>query len=68
MKKNRITDYFERGQWSVIQNVIAYLEGYQTAYELCREAGFGVSKIIDLEADCNTFMEQVNEFLKSKGH
>lgn len=59
---------FEKGQWSVIQNVIAFLEDYQTAYELCREAGFGVSKIIDLEADSNTFMEQVNEFLKSKGH
>lgn len=44
MKKNHITD-FERGQWSVIQNTIAFLEDYQTAFELCREAGFGVNKI-----------------------
>ena len=28
---------FEKGQWSVIQNVITFMEDDQTAMELCRE-------------------------------
>lgn len=53
MKKNRITD-FERGQWSVIQNVISFMQDYHTAMELCREAGFGKSKVLELETDSDT--------------
>lgn len=30
---------FEKGQWSVIQNVITFMKDDQTAMELCREAG-----------------------------
>ena len=67
MGKTKITD-FERGQWSVIQNVIAFMEDYHTAMELCREAGFGKSKIMELETDSDTFMEKVKDFLKWEGH
>lgn len=67
MKKNRITD-FERGQWSVIQNVISFMQDYHTAMELCREAGFGKSKVMELETESDTFMEQVKDFLKLEGH
>ena len=28
---------FEKGQWSVIQNVITFMENDQTAMELCRK-------------------------------
>ena len=59
---------FEQGQWSIIQNVIAYMKDYYTAVELCNEAGFGINKIIELETDSDTFMEQVKEFIKYKGH
>lgn len=31
---------FEKGQWSVIQNVITFMKDDQTAMELCKEAGF----------------------------
>lgn len=39
---------FEKGQWSVIQNVITFMEDDQTAMELCREAGFGKPQIRNL--------------------
>ena len=45
---------FEKGQWSVIQNVITFMEDDQTAMELCREAGFGKKKILELEKDSDT--------------
>lgn len=32
-----VTD-FERGQWSVIQNVIGYVKDYSLAAELCRRS------------------------------
>lgn len=51
-----ITD-FEKGQWSVIQNVITFMKDDQTAMELCREAGFGKKKILELEKDSCTFNE-----------
>lgn len=37
---------FEKGQWSVIQNVITFMKDDQTAMELCREAGFGKKKFL----------------------
>lgn len=59
-----ITD-FERGQWSVIQNVIGYVKDYSLAVELCREAGIGYKKIKALQKDCGySFKEEVNDFLK----
>ena len=59
-----LTD-FERGQWSVIQNVIGYLKEYSSAAQLCREAGIGYKKIKALQKDCGyTFKEEVNDFLK----
>ena len=63
-KDDRITD-FERGQWSVIQNVISFVQNYQIAAELCREAGFGYKKIAELQKDCgNNLKEDVNNFIK----
>lgn len=63
-KGDEITD-FERGQWSVIQNVISFVKDYQIAAELCREAGFGYKKIAALQKDCGySYKEEVNNFLK----
>lgn len=63
-KGDSITD-FERGQWSVIQNVIGYVENYSLAAELCREAGIGYKKIKALQKDCGySYKEEVNNFLK----
>ena len=63
-KNDSITD-FERGQWSVIQNVISFVQNYQIAAELCREAGFGYKKIAELQKDCgNNLKEDVNNFIK----
>ena len=63
-KDDSITD-FERGQWSVIQNVIGYVENYSLAAELCREAGIGYKKIKALQKDCGySYKEEVNNFLK----
>ena len=63
-KDDEITD-FERGQWSVIQNVIGYVENYSLAAELCREAGIGYKKIKALQKDCGySYKEEVNDFLK----
>lgn len=63
-KDDSITD-FERGQWSVIQNVIGYVENYSLAAELCREAGIGYKKIKALQEDCGySYEEEVNDFLK----
>ena len=63
-KDDSLTD-FERGQWSVIQNVIGYVKDYSLAAELCREAGIGYKKIKALQKDCGyTFKEEVNDFLK----
>lgn len=59
-----VTD-FERGQWSVIQNVISFVKDYQIAAELCREAGFGYKKIAELQKDCGySLKEDVNNFIK----
>lgn len=59
-----VTD-FERGQWSVIQNVIGYIKDYSSAAELCREAGIGYKKIKALQKDCGySYKEEVNDFLK----
>ena len=52
---------FEKGQWSVIQNVITFME-------LCREAGFGKKKILELEKDSGTFIKEIKAFLKREGH
>lgn len=63
-KYDSITD-FERGQWSVIQNVIGYAENYSLAAELCREAGIGYKKIKDLQKDCGySYKEEFNNFIK----
>ena len=63
-KDDRITD-FERGQWSVIQNVISFVQNYQIAAKLCIEAGFGYKKIAELQKDCgNNLKEYVNNFIK----
>lgn len=63
-KDDSITD-FERGQWSVIQNVIGYVENYSLSAELCREAGIGYKKIKALQKDCGySYKEEVNNFLK----
>lgn len=63
-KDDSITD-FERGQWSVIQNVISFVQDYQIAAELCKEAGFGYKKIAELQKDCgNSLKEDVNNFIK----
>lgn len=64
-KDDSITD-FERGQWSVIQNVIGYVENYNSlAAELCLEAGIGYKKIKALQKDCGySYKEEVNNFLK----
>lgn len=59
---------FEEGQWSVIQNVITFMKDDQTAYELCREAGFGKKKILELEKSSDTYQKEVKGFLKRKGH
>lgn len=67
MKNKRITE-FEKGQWSVIQTVIAFIKDYHTACELCNEVGFGRSKVLELEADSDTFMDDVKDFLEEKGH
>ena len=53
---------FEKGQWSVIQNVITFMKDDQTAMELCKK------KILELEKDSCTFMNEVKAFLKRKGH
>lgn len=63
-KNDEITD-FERGQWSVIQNVISFVKDYQIAAELCREAGFGYKKIAELQKDCGySLKEDINDFIK----
>lgn len=67
MKTKRITE-FEKGQWSVIQTVIDFMKDYHIACELCNEMGFGRSKVLELEADSDTFMDEVKDFLKEKGH
>lgn len=36
--------------------------------ELCKEAGFGKKKILELEKDSCTFMNEVKAFLKREGH
>lgn len=59
---------FEKGQWSVIQNVITFMKDDQTAMELCKEAGFGKKKILELEKDSCTFMNEVKAFLKHLCH
>lgn len=60
-----VTD-FERGQWSVIQNVIGFVKDYGVAAELCREAGIGYRKIKALQKDCGySYKEEVNDFLKA---
>ena len=64
LKDDSITD-FERGQWSVIQNVIGYAENYSLASELCREAGIGYKKIKALQKDCGySYKKEVNNFIK----
>lgn len=64
-KDDEITD-FERGQWSVIQNVIGYIKDDSLAAELCREAGIGYRKIQALQKDCSySYKEEVNDFLKA---
>lgn len=64
IQDDSITD-FERGQWTVIQNVIGYVENYSLAAELCREAGIGYKKIKALQKDCGySYKEEVNNFLK----
>lgn len=64
LKDDSITD-FERGQWSVIQNVIGYVENYSLSAELCHEAGIGYKKIKALQKDCGySYKEEVNNFLK----
>ena len=63
-QEDSLTD-FERGQWSVIQNVIGYIKDYNSAAELCREAGIGYKKIKALQKDCGyTYKGEVNAFLK----
>lgn len=63
-KDDSVTD-FERGQWSVIQNVIGYIKDYSSAAQLCREAGIGYKKIKALQKDCGySYKEEVNDFLK----
>ena len=63
-KNDSITD-FERGQWSVIQNVIGFVENYSLSAELCREAGIGYKKIKALQKDCGySYKEEVNNFIK----
>lgn len=63
-KDDSITD-FERGQWSVIQNIIGYVKYYGLAAELCREAGIGYKKIKALQKDCGcSYKEEVYDFLK----
>ena len=59
---------FEKGQWSVIQTVIVFMEDDHTAMELCREAGFGKKKILELETDSGSFMEETRLFQKKEGH
>lgn len=62
-KVDSVTD-FERGQWSVIQNVIGYIKDDSLAAELCREAGIGYKKIQALQKDCGyTYKEEINAFL-----
>lgn len=64
MKNRKITD-FERGQWSVIQIVIAFQRNYEDAAELCREVGIGYSLIARLQDDCGySFQDEVNEFVR----
>lgn len=59
-----VTD-FERGQWSVIQNIIGYAKDYSLAAQLCRETGIGYKKIKALQKDCGySYKEEVNDFLK----
>jgi hypothetical protein len=36
--------------------------------ELCREAGFGKKKILEMETDSGSFMEETRLFLKREGH
>lgn len=63
-KDDSITD-FERGQWSVIQNVIGFVKDYSLAAELCREASICYRKIKVLQKDCGySYKEEVNDFLK----
>ena len=63
-KNDSITD-FERGQWSVIQNVIGFVENYILSAELCREAGICYKKIKALQKDYGySYKEEVNNFIK----
>jgi hypothetical protein len=59
---------FEKGQWSVIQTVIVFMEDDHTAMELCRKAGFDKKKILELETDSGSFMEETRSFLEREGH
>ena len=59
---------FEKGQWSVIQTVIVFMEDDHTAMELCREAGFGKKKILELETDSGSVMDETRLFRKREGH
>ena len=59
---------FEKGQWSVFQTVIVFMEDDHTVMELCREAGFGKKKILEMETDSGSFMEETRLFLKREGH
>lgn len=62
-KDDSVTD-FERGQWSVIQNVIGCVKDYSLAAQLCHEASIGYKKIKALQKDCGyTYKEEINAFL-----
>lgn len=64
-KSEKTITAFERGQWSVIQNVIGYEKNYSLAAELCREASIGYKEIEVLQKDCGySYKEEVNDFLK----
>ena len=66
--RNSMITEFEEGQWSVIQTAIVFMKDDYVACELCREAGFGKKKVLELEKDSDTFMKEVKAFLKRKGH
>lgn len=65
IKQDDCVKDFERGQWSVIQNLIGYVKDYSLAAQLCRKAGIGYKKIKALQKDCcYSYKEEVNDFLK----
>lgn len=61
---------FEKGQWSVIQNVITFMKDDQTAMELCREADFGKNRsqtlVPLLERLCGKFTDKEIYNIKKK--